>query len=308
MEWKQKVNLPEAMHAHHIVRINNDVYCGGGFTGKVSTDRLVFKYDRQEDKWSDLPICPSLHFGLTQLDGKLVTVGGRHTDELTPIKHVYRFEEDSQTWENCNIPLSEARCSPCVFAYKSVLVASGGINHWKFDYEHSARTDSVEVLQGSQWHKSVPLPFVLSSMSCAVVSNSCYIIGGTKKGGSPNRQIIFISISSLIPIDSTSKASSSSSKWEHRNCPLFFSTAAEQEGNLLAIGGKDDRNHPSQAVHKYLPSTDSWEIIANGTLPRTNFHAAATSLEGGDIIVVGGRDKPGCTISTVYIGSKPVEQ
>ena len=255
MKWKKKKNLPVAMHAHHIVRIGNDVYCGGGFTGKVSKDRLVYKYDHREDKWSQLSICPCLHFGLTQLNGKLVTVGGRDTDALTPIKDVYRFEEDSKTWKNK--PLSEARCSPCVFAYKSVLVASGGINRWKFDYEHSSRTNSVEVFQDSQWYKSVPLPFVLSAMSCAIVNDTCYIIGGTKTGGLPSRQVCFISIPSLIPPESTSEASSSSPKWEHRNCPLFFSTAAELGGNLLAIGGKDDRNHPSQTVHRYLPSTDS---------------------------------------------------
>ena len=98
------------------------------------------------------PIRPSLHFGLTQLDEKLVIVGG-DVDELTPIKDVYSFEEDSQKWNN--LPsLSEARCFPCAFTHKSVVVAAGGINRWKFDYEHSARTDSVEVFQGSQWHTS----------------------------------------------------------------------------------------------------------------------------------------------------------
>ena len=301
------------MNAHHIVRIGNSVYCGGGFTGRVSTDRLVFKYDCEEDKWSQLPHCPSLQFGLTQLDEKLVTVGGRDIDVLTPIKDVYVFEEDSQEWNN--LPsLSEARCSPCAFAYKSksVLVAAGGINRWKLDYEHSARTDSVEVFQDSQWHASVPLPFALSAMSCAVINDTCYIIGGSKSGGLPNRQVCFVSIPSLLPTDidhpESSKAATLSPKWECHNCPLFFSTPAEQGGNLLAIGGKDDHNQPSSAVHKYMPRTNSWEKITNGTLPETNFHAAAVSLEGGDIIIVGGRDKPGSTITTVYISSKPIEQ
>ena len=30
-----------------IVKIGNNVYCGGGITGEVSTDRLVFKYERR---------------------------------------------------------------------------------------------------------------------------------------------------------------------------------------------------------------------------------------------------------------------
>jgi len=308
MEWKQKDSLPVEMISHHIVRIGNNVYCGGGFTGKVSTDRLVFKYDCKEDKWSKLPICPSLHFGLTQLDEKLVTVGGRDIDEFTPIKDVYIFEEDCHTWENFNKPLSIARSSPCVVAYKSILVASGGIDTWKFDYEHPGRTNTVEVFQDSQWHASVPLPFELSSMSCAIINDTCYIIGGKTQGGLPNRRVCFISVPSLIHPESSGKHSPSSPKWEHCNCPLFSSIAAELEGHLLAIGGKDTSNHSSAAVHKYLPTTKSWEVIANGTLPKPKFKAAAISLEGGDIIVVGGKDKPKSMDTTVYIGSKHIEQ
>ena len=306
------------MNSHHIVRIGNNVYCGGGFTGKVNTDRRVFKYSCKEDKWSQLPHCPSLHFGLTKLDEKLVTVGGRDIDEFTPIRDVFEFQEDSLTWKNSNTPLCVARCSACVFAYKSqkpVLVISGGIVSWRFDYEHPVCTDTVEVFQNSHWHNCVPLPFALSAMSCAVVNDTCYIIGGTKQGGSRNRQVYFISIPSLIAThiqtdhsESSSEASTSSPLWEHCNSPLFSSAAAELEGHLLAIGGKDNSNSPSSAVHRYLPSTKSWEIIANGSLPRPKYHAAAVSLEGGDIIVVGGSDKPGSMDKTVCIASKPTEQ
>jgi len=77
----------------------------------------------------------------------------------------------------------------------------------------------------------------------------------------------------------------------------------------LAIGGKDKNNTPSSAIHRYLPSSKSWEIIANGALPKPKYHAAAVRLEGGDIIIVGGKDKPGINIrsmdKSVYIGSKP---
>ena len=302
------------MNGHHIVRIGNNIYCGGGFTGKVSTDRLVFKYEHKEDRWSELPDCPSIHFGLTQKDGKLVTVGGRDIDAFIPIKDVYEFQEDSRRWENSNIPLSTARCSPCVVSYesqKSVLVVSGGITTWKFDYEHPERTSTVEVFHNSQWHTSVPLPFALSSMSCAFVDDTCYVIGGTKQGGLPNRQICYISISSLIRTDRPepgSKVSTSSSLWKWCNCPLFFSTAAMLEGYLLAIGGKDTNNSPSQAVHRFLPNTNTWEKIVNGSLPKPKFHAAAASLEWGDIIITGGREKPGSMDKTAYICSKRTEQ
>jgi len=91
-----------------------------------------------------------------------VTVAGRHIDKLTPIKDVYTFEEDSQTWKTSNIP-----------PFLKPVVASGGINRWKFDYERSARTNSVEVFQDSQWHTSGPLPFALSAMLCVIINDTC---------------------------------------------------------------------------------------------------------------------------------------
>jgi len=108
--------------------------------------------------------------------------------------------------------------------------------------------------------------------------------------------------------ESSGKHSPSSPKWELCNCPLFSSTAAKLEGHLFAIRGKDTSNHSSAAVHKYLPSTNLWERIANGTLPKPKFKAAAISLEGGDIIIVGGKDKPCSVDKTVYIGSKHTEE
>ena len=131
MEWKHKGSLPVQMNSLHIVRIGNNVYCGGGFTCKVSTDRLVLKYDCEEDKWSQLPICSTLHFGLTQLDEKLVTVGGRDSDALTPIKDMYIFEEDSQT---CHVLIGSTFLLVCLYR----LINHQFTRHHHFGFEAAA--------------------------------------------------------------------------------------------------------------------------------------------------------------------------
>jgi len=62
-----------------------------------------------------------------------------------------------------------------VFAYKSqklVLVISGGIVSWRFEYEHPVRTDTVEVFQNSKWHNCVPLP--LHPVPCHVLSSTTH--------------------------------------------------------------------------------------------------------------------------------------
>ena len=86
-------------------------------------------------------------------------------------------------------------------------------------------------------------------------------------------------------------------------CPLSYFTAAELGGCLLAIGGKDDSFSPSSAVHMYSPSTNSWVRISSGDLPVPRQGAAATQLEGGEVIFVGGNTKLNSPIKTVFIVS-----
>ena len=157
------------MSEHHIVRIGRTIYCGGGTTGKKDTDRLVFQYNPDQEMWSQLPICPTINFGLTQLDGKLMTVGGTGRDYSTRVNDVYAFQQ-SQTWENSIIPpMPTARSHTTAFNYKSTLVVSGGITQWNTDPKLRTHTNAVEVFQTKmyQWYRAEPLPVAHSEMSCA---------------------------------------------------------------------------------------------------------------------------------------------
>ena len=309
-------DLPVAMSQHHIVRIGSTIYCGGGFTGgSIDEARKVFQYNPKQDTWSQLPICTTIHFGLTQLDGKLVTVGGSKLDQPTCVNDVYIFQE-SETWENSIIPpLPTARSHTTTFNYKSTIAVSGGTTHWDTDYKLRTYTDAVEVFQTKtyQWYRAELLPVVHSVMSCAIVNDTCYLIGGTNSDGA-SRQAYCTSVSNLIsralPPDhpetsSTPQASPSPPTWEVLpECPLKYSTAAELGGCLLAIGGKDDSDYPSSAVHMYSPSTNSWVRISSGDLPVPRDYAAATQLEGGEVIFVGGCIKQNSpTTKTVFVVS-----
>ena len=312
-------DLPVAMSHHHIVRIGSTIYCGGGYTpGSIDDDtaRLVFQYNPKQDTWSQLPICPTIEFGLTQLDGKLVTVGGSRLDRTKiTINDVYVFQE-SETWENSIIPpLPTARFYPTAVNYKSVIVVSGGLTHWHTDSKLRTHTTAVEVFQTKtyQWHHAEPLPVAHSTMSCGVVDGTFYLIGGTRSDGYASRHTYCTSVSNLIsralPPDhpetsSTPQASPSPPTWQVLpECPLSYFTTAELGGCLLAIGGRDDSKSPSSAVHMYSPRTNSWVRISSGDLPVPRYLAAATQLEAGEVIFVGGNIKLGSPTKTVYIGT-----
>ena len=306
-------DLPVAMTEHHIVRIGSTIYCGGGYTDSVDIC-VVFQYNCKQDTWSQLPICPTVRFGLTQLDGKLVTVGGRRLDPIMPINDVYVFQE-SETWENSIIPPLPTACFyPTAVNYKSTIVVSGGVTFWHTDSKLRTRTTAVEVFQTKtfQWHHAEPLPVAHNGMSCAVVDGTFYLIGGAILG-SASRHAYCTSVSNLIsralPPDypetsSTPQASPSPPTWQVLpECPLYYFTAAELGGCLLAIGGRDDSESSSSIVHMYSPSTNSWVRISSGDLPVPRYFAAATQLEGGEVIFVGGNIKRNSPTKTVFIVS-----
>ena len=203
---------------------------------------------------------------------------------------------------------------PTAFNYKSTLVVSGGITHWETDNELRTYTSVVEVFQTKtyQWHHAEALPVAHGSMSCAIVGDTCYLTGGTKSDGA-SRHVYCTSVSNLIsqalPPDhpetsSTPQASPSPPTWQVLpECPLSYFTVAELGGCLLAIGGENDSKFPSSAVHMYSPSTNSWVRISSGDLPVPRSFAAATQLEGGEVIFVGGEIKPDSPIKTVFIVS-----
>ena len=72
----------------------------------------------------------------------------------------------------------------------------------------------------------------------------------------------------------------------------------------MAIGGMDDsESRSSSAVHMYSPSTNSWVGISSGDLLVPRDSAAATQLEGGEVIFAGGDIKLNSPTKTVFIVS-----
>ena len=317
LKWMRMADLPVPMTLHHIVKIGDNIYCGGGFTGNIDRGNItpetqVFLYRPLEDTWVQLkPNCPTLQFGLTQLNEKLVTVGGRQYDQPIPITDVYTFQPESEecgVWNNEPIPpLQTARFFPTAFNYRSALVVSGGYTSWNGDINNSTRANVVEVFQSNtrQWYYAEPLPCAHSSMSCAVVDDTYYLIGGVNSGGA-SRNVYCTSINNLVPeISSTSQASPSPFKWQDLDeCPYYYSTAVEIGGYLLAIGGNNqESNDCSSAIHVYSPSSKKWVRTSSGDLPVPRSTAAATHIGEGKVIFVGGEDNPCKPKRSVFIAS-----
>ena len=287
------------MSRPHLVKIRNNIYCGGGYTGKVDTLRLVFKYDATTDTWSPLPPCPTLFHGLSEFDNALVSVGGiKHNDPPdTPTNSVHKFQDPN--WVTSLPPMPTARFDPCVLTYNTHLIACGGVTWWTSAKQLTCTT-TVEMLNSDtgQWSTLAPLPFALRHMSTAVSNRRCYLIGGSRQEGIAQR-----TYSAELPllVESASQPSPSSAVWEILpNCPLYCSTAAELGGCFLALGGRI-QGVTSTDVYLYSQNSKSWRRTTAVNLPTASYWATAATLAGDSIVVVSGREKPGSSLNTVFI-------
>ena len=82
--------------------------------------------------------------------------------------------------------------------------------------------------------------------------------------------------------------------------PLLGSAAASLSENLLAMGGHDE-NSAFQAVHIFLPDTNSWVRVTTGELPEPRYNCTAVQLSSNQLLVVGGVDEQKKHTKTVFI-------
>ena len=74
--YKQCTELPVRINYANTAVIDDKVYCGGGMTDHSDEEYIVYCYDPSRDNWTTLPPLPVKWFGLGQISGKLVAIGG----------------------------------------------------------------------------------------------------------------------------------------------------------------------------------------------------------------------------------------
>ncbi len=289
--------MPIAMSHPRVVRINDDIYAGGGRSKTLA--HTICRYSPAGDLWTALPKCPTRMFGLTEIECKPVLIGGiPFTSSMTdgPCNDVYTLEE-SREWRKTLPPLPTARFYLAVFRYQSFLIACGGITSFTGSGNYTC-TSTVEVFSSrtSRWYEADPLPIALSNMSHTIIDDTCYLIGGNTAVGLSNRAFC-ASLPSLIqqataqtdPQSPTASSSPPSAIWrELTDCSLVQPTAASFRGCLLAIGGQWLSIASSQ-VYVYSHITNLWQPMPNAELPEPRCGATAIQLANGDIILVGGK-------------------
>ena len=257
-----------------------------------SQDCIVYCYDPSQDEWDSLPALPVRRFGVGQVNGKLVAIGGRKGDTQRS-NELLTYNARTKKWTKRLPPMPTAKHSMGVLSLQSALVAAGGYDS---SGNYSAR---IEIFKPeiSQWFETVALPTDCRGISLVAVGNTCYALGGYKY--MPLNQALYASIDDLL----RDAGSETQSFWKAiPNTPNYEPAAAVLAGNLLSIGGNETSRGGAvkKEVYMYSPSTNSWIYISDLPEPRSDTTIAV--LSSTEILVIGGRCDGG-TVSTVYKGT-----
>ena len=68
--------------------------------------------------------------------------------------------------------------------------------------------------------------------------------------------------------------------------PVYHSNCATINGVLLTVGGCDSFGMPTDAIHTYDPTTDSWSVVSHMSTPR--YLCLTAVLPGDKVLAAGG--------------------
>ena len=301
--------------------IDGYLYAGGGFGGSRTSDehveRSIYRYSITDDKWTTpFPSAPVVKFGLAQLSGKIVLVGGRPgSSKITANCHCYNEEDREWIVSDKLIPRMQIpRSSLTAVSWKSspAIIACGG-----FD-KHFNPLTCVEIFheKTKTWQVSCSLPFPRAISTFAIIGNTLYLVGGYKNN-SPHgytKTVASAHIPSLLkydpPVgtggenDPKAKSPPTSELWKSLpGAPHFFTSCASIRGCLVVVGGQSKSLGATTcitSVFVYSPVSEDWYQV--GELPSACTMCATAALPTGELLVMGGCTNNGL-INKVLKGS-----
>ena len=283
--------MPVGMFQAQGVVIEGKVYIGGGGTDNVASDSIVFEYDPIEDSWAPLPPLPVSWFGVGQLSGELVAVGGKHGVNASDSVRV--FDRVINQWKESIPPLCSPRYAATVVSYQSLLLVCGGLCNASTGGVDIVPTVEALTVYDFRWYIASHLPYLARSClsSSIAIRDMFYLVGGYQSTAASSA----IGVSHCTPLSFLlSSGIITPCIWKAMaNTPHIQTTAAYLGGCLLALGGTEEAYMlPAyRSIHAYSSETNTWVYI--GDLPYACCHCTAVSLPSGELLVLGGWVQPG---------------
>ena len=266
--WRDGGKAPFKMYRGAAV-VDGDVAYFMNWNGEVCS------YNIHEKKWSKLPKYPYHYSSLAVVNGQLTAIGG--------CKDV--SNKDTYTNKLLSLPgykeifpaMPTKRRSTTALTSKEHLIVAGGTIGGEVNIVEVMNTKSLV------WSTVASLPHLYTEASGTICGDQLYMLGGYGDR-KDTKLVLTCSLTKLLE----SSLSSSSSIW-HRvaDAPAgLYCTCAAVNGELLVVGGRDKDGKSSSAIHKYNPTTNSWDLISN--MPTARWRSFVAVLPTNEMMVVGG--------------------
>ena len=258
------------------------VYVGGGYTSSDDDACLIQQYSPTDDRWSTLPPAPVRKFGMGELNGQLVIVGG-WTRQYVVTGKIHSFDGSAwfRKWKESIPPMPTASYYPAVFSQTACLTVVGG------RYQHRTRLSEVEVFipHTSQWHKLSPAPSPLTHMTTTVIQNKCFLAEYY------STKLYQLCVSVHQTATSSSITPKVITEWKAiADLPHTSSALGSVDDCLLAVGGAGGvRYNAITTILCFSPITNTWETV--GELPEPRQYCTTVLLPTGELLVAGGWDE-----------------
>ena len=286
--WAPAKPMPIPRAGIAAVTRGNKIYVLGGKTQDGSIVSTVDVYDPGADTWnSDFPPMkkPLENAAAIVFHDTLFVLGGRD-DEGHVLNKVTFFDFAKSEWKSFEDMLEE-RQGHAAIVIDGFMYAIGG----------SKRKDEllndVEYYdpRRKKWREADDweLVYPSASLGAVVVDDSAFAIGG---------------FSSFGPLGSVQRYHPGVGTAEKASLllPRGGLVAVVFQGEILAIGGRDQSDQVVSSMEVYNFSENAWQVGSALNIARENFAAVATD---GAVYVFGGRGINGDTIAEVEMFEEP---
>ena len=247
---------------------DSTVYCAH------DNSNIIHSFSVLQNRWTELPQCRYLGFGVAVINGDLTTIGGfigrklSFHDKTNVLLSLVPGKSHKMTWKEVLPAMPTRRARPAVVVTHTYLVVAGGFY----------KTE-VEILDSETRHwsiaQSLPSPAFRPTMTFC------------------NGYLYYSSHSTLLYCSLEELLKTCNMYYPHND---VWTTVADLpmktdshglvklQDHLLAIGGENQEG-PTAAIHIYDRATNSWSEIGHIPAPLSNVRAAA--LPNNEVIVMG---------------------
>ena len=266
---------------------------------------VILTVNSENSEWSELPECPNHNFSLAVVNGRLTAIGGQTpNNEVTNSLHSFFLTK--KKWAVWFPPMPTKRWLTAVVCSATSLVVAGG------EGERFKKLSTVEVMDLAtlKWSTASSLPHPLyQAHSATLCGDQLYLLGGFDQQKRKLKSVFTCSLSSLLQSCHGQLGARlrglfaiKSDVWHKiADTQFYFSTSVQLHGQLLAIGGEDSDKRPTNAVHLYNTTTNSWEVVSHMATPRCQCSVAV--LPNNELVVVGGHMADGQLSDSVEIAT-----